>query len=75
MDDEVNLIFSRALESLKAAKLNLNNGFYNVSINRSYYATKALLFKKRISTKKHNSTVSNDLVQNLLLMKISIKNC
>ncbi|MDR1820605.1 MAG: HEPN domain-containing protein [Methanobrevibacter sp.] len=61
MDNEANLIFDRALESLKSSELNLDNGFYNASINRSYYAvfyaTTALLSKKGISTKKHSSTI------------------
>ncbi|MDR2830753.1 MAG: HEPN domain-containing protein [Methanobrevibacter sp.] len=59
--DEVHLIFQRALKTLKVAESNFNNEFYPDSINRSYYAVfyaaKALLLKKGISSKTHTGTI------------------
>jgi len=55
--DDYNLIFRKAIDTLKSAKSNFQNGHYDTSINRSYYAvfysTNALLVKKGIKTKTH----------------------
>jgi len=59
--DEVNIIFKRAIDTLNEAEFNFNHGFYNISINRSYYvvfyASKALLLKKGVKTYKHSGTI------------------
>ena len=59
--DEVATIFKRAKSTLKEAEFNFNHGFYNVSINRSYYAvfygSKALLVKKGVESKKHSGNI------------------
>ena len=59
--EEVNLLFQRALNLLEVGEFALNEGFYPDSINRSYYAVfyavKALLLKKDISTKTHSGTI------------------
>jgi len=61
LDEEVELIFKRALELLKVAEFTLNNDFFPDSINRSYYAVfyaaKALLVKKGVITKTHSGTI------------------
>ena len=61
MDEEEILYFNKALESIEESQLALENEKYNLSINRSYYAvfyaTKALLIKKGIETKKHSGTI------------------
>ena len=38
MDEEVKLEFKRALETLEDCEVAIDNGRYNNSINRSYYA-------------------------------------
>jgi uncharacterized protein (UPF0332 family) len=54
MNEEIELEFKRALETIEDCEVAINNGRYNNSINRSYYAvfhaTKALLLKKGIVT-------------------------
>jgi len=61
LDEETDLYFNKALESIEESKLALDNEKYNLSINRSYYAvfyaTKALLIKKGFETKKHSGTI------------------
>ena len=61
MDEEVQLYFNKALESIEESQLALDNEKYNLSINRSYYAVfyaaKALLIKKGFETKKHSGTI------------------
>ncbi|MCL2156927.1 MAG: HEPN domain-containing protein [Methanobrevibacter sp.] len=60
--DETYVVFQKSEEALKSAKLNLENGFYSSSINRSYYAVfygaKALLLKKGKNPKTHSGTIS-----------------
>ncbi|WP_066973658.1 HEPN domain-containing protein [Methanobrevibacter filiformis] len=55
--------FKRALNMLSDAEFNFNGNRYNTSINRSYYAvfyaTKDLLFKKGIESKKHSGNIQN----------------
>ena len=59
--DEVSTIFKRAIDTLDDSIFNFNNERYIVSINRSYYAvfyaSKALLLKKGIKTKKHSGNI------------------
>jgi uncharacterized protein (UPF0332 family) len=59
--EEIDTIFKRALELLKVSESNFSNEFYPDSINRSYYAAfyavKALLLKKGITTKTHSGTI------------------
>ena len=60
--DKIDSAFQKAKEALKVSKLNLENGFYSASINRSYYAVfyaaKALLLKKGKDPKKHSGTIA-----------------
>jgi uncharacterized protein (UPF0332 family) len=55
--DDYNLIFKKSIETLKSAVSNFQNGYYDTSVNRSYYAVfysaNALLFKKGIKAKTH----------------------
>ena len=59
--DDLEIIFKKSLETLKSAEINLANGLYETSINRSYYASfyaaNALLVKKKIATKTHKGIV------------------
>ncbi|MDR0911820.1 MAG: HEPN domain-containing protein [Methanobrevibacter sp.] len=59
--DKINVVFKRAIESLKVSELNFENEFYSASINRSYYAcfymAKALLLKKGFNPKTHRGTI------------------
>jgi uncharacterized protein (UPF0332 family) len=61
MDDEISLLFNRALESIDDSILAIENERYNMAANRSYYAifyvVKALLLKKGIITKTHSGTI------------------
>ena len=62
MDNEINLLFNKSLDSLKSSEFNLNGNYYTVSINRSYYAVfyaaKALLLKKGKNPKTHSGTIA-----------------
>ncbi|KZX14575.1 HEPN domain protein [Methanobrevibacter cuticularis] len=55
--DDYNLIFKKSIETLESAESNFQNGYYDTSINRSYYAVfysaNALLVKKGIKAKTH----------------------
>ena len=55
------IAFKRALDMLDDAEYNFNGNRYNTSINRSYYAvfyaTKALLLKKGIESRKHAGNI------------------
>ena len=55
------IAFKRALKMLDDAEYNFSGERYNTSINRSYYAvfyaSKALLLKKGIDTKKHTGNI------------------
>lgn len=59
--DNLEIIFKKTIETLKAAEVTFANGFYETSINRSYYAVfyaaNALLMKKGIKTKTHKGIV------------------
>ncbi|GAA5818649.1 MAG: HEPN domain-containing protein [Methanobrevibacter sp. CfCl-M3] len=62
MDKESKTFFNKALESIEDSKIAIKNKRYNMSVNRSYYATfygaKSLLIKKGIFTKTHSGTIS-----------------
>jgi uncharacterized protein (UPF0332 family) len=55
--DDYNLIYKKSVDALESAKSSFQNGHYDTSINRSYYAVfysaNALLVKKGIKTKTH----------------------
>ncbi|MCL2116101.1 MAG: HEPN domain-containing protein [Methanobrevibacter sp.] len=59
--DEIDILFKRAIDALDGAEFNFKNGYYNISINRSYYAvfyaSKALLLKKGVETKTHAGNI------------------
>jgi uncharacterized protein (UPF0332 family) len=59
--EDIYLLFDKALESLEVSKLDIGGGYFDASVNRSYYAVfyaaKALLLKKGIETKKHSGTI------------------
>ena len=61
MDDEIKLLFEKALSTLESARKNIEINEYSTSINRSYYAAyyiaSALLLKKGIKSKKHSGTI------------------
>jgi uncharacterized protein (UPF0332 family) len=57
LDNEVKKLFNKASESLKDSKIAIENERYNMSVNRSYYAAKALLLKKGQTPKTHNGTI------------------
>jgi len=56
-NDLINYRLSRSLETIKEAEIMYDNGFYNASVNRiyyaCYYAVSALLYKKGIETSTH----------------------
>lgn len=60
--DEKRILIENAHEKLEAAKNLFENGFYNDSVSRSYYAmffaAKALLFEKNIHPKTHRGLIS-----------------
>lgn len=60
--DEKKILINNAHEKLEAAKNLFENGFYNDSVSRAYYAmffsAKALLFKKNIHPKTHRGLIS-----------------
>jgi len=60
--DEKRILIENAHEKLDAAKNLFENGFYNDSVSRAYYAmffaAKALLFKKNIHPKTHRGLIS-----------------
>ncbi|KZX10287.1 HEPN domain-containing protein [Methanobrevibacter curvatus] len=62
MKEEVKLLFDNAFKSLEVSKYNIDGGYYNTSINRSYYAcfyvAKALLIERGFITKTHSGTIS-----------------
>ncbi|MDR2829681.1 MAG: HEPN domain-containing protein [Methanobrevibacter sp.] len=63
MDKRIDLAIKKAYESLEVAKLLFDKGYYSDSISRSHYATfhasKALLFKKGVDSKKHSGNIQN----------------
>jgi len=56
-DDLVKYRISRSLETLREADAMIQNGFWNASVNRiyyaCYYAVSGLLLKKNIETNSH----------------------
>ncbi len=47
-----------AHKTLEAAKILADNGFWNSSVNRLYYAVNAILVFNKIETKTHSATKS-----------------
>ena len=65
-EEKINLAkyrIEKAKETLRAAKLNFENGFYLASVNRSYYsifyAARALLAFEDVEFKKHSAVISH----------------
>ncbi|WP_297480702.1 HEPN domain-containing protein [Thermococcus sp.] len=62
MDDEVSLLLNNAHESLDAAELLLEKGFYRDALSRAYYAmfyaASALLRARGIITKSHRGVIA-----------------
>ena len=60
--EEISKLIEKAERSLEAAKVLLERGDYDFAVSRAYYAmfycAKAMLFTKRITTRKHSSTIS-----------------
>jgi len=78
--DEKQILIENAHEKLEAAKNLFENGFYNDSVSRAYYAmffaAKALLFENDIHPKTHRGLISqfglefvkkNNLKRNFLI--------
>ncbi|KZX11482.1 HEPN domain-containing protein [Methanobrevibacter filiformis] len=63
MDEDVKLLFNKSLESLEVLEFDINGGYYDASINRSYYAVfyaaRSLLLKRGIEPKKHSEQFIN----------------
>ena len=59
---EIQLYMGKAQRTLEAAQHNLDAGFYDTAVNRSYYAVfyaaSALLLTKGITRKKHSGVIS-----------------
>lgn len=60
--EEIQLYLNRARRDLQAAQNNLEQGFYDVTVTRSYYvmfyAASALLASKKLSRSKHSGVRS-----------------
>ena len=61
-DNEILELLTKANESLKAAKMLFDGGFYDFSASRSYYAmfyaTEAILLSKNLSFSKHSAVIA-----------------
>ena len=61
-EDEVSSNLERAETNLQVAKELLDNGYYDVSASRAYYAAfyaaSALLLNERIDTSKHSGVIA-----------------
>jgi uncharacterized protein (UPF0332 family) len=61
MKPEIRRLFEKAHDCMESAELNLENGFFDTSINRSYYgifdAVTALLIFKEITVKSHSGSI------------------
>jgi uncharacterized protein (UPF0332 family) len=59
---EITLYLNRARQDLRAAQSNLDQGFYEVTVSRAYYAmfnsSRALLTEKGIAPRKHSGVHS-----------------
>jgi uncharacterized protein (UPF0332 family) len=59
---EIKLYMERAQQMLEVAARNLDDGFYDSSVNRSYYAVfyaaNALLITKGLAMKRHSGVIS-----------------
>ncbi len=60
--EEISKLIEKAERSLEAAKVLFERGDYDFAVSRAYYAmfycAKAMLLTKRITTRKHSSTIS-----------------
>ncbi len=61
MKNEVQILIEKACDCIESSSLNLENGFYDASVNRSYYAifdaVTALLISKNITVKSHSGSI------------------
>jgi uncharacterized protein (UPF0332 family) len=61
MKPEIRRLLEKAHDCLESAELNFENGFFDTSINRSYYgifdALTALLIFKEITVKSHSGSI------------------
>lgn len=62
MKDEIKALQKKAQKFLKTAKLSLDNGDYDTTVSRVYYAmffmAKAVLITKNIKAKTHSGVIS-----------------
>jgi uncharacterized protein (UPF0332 family) len=60
--EKLEALLQRTYDSLGSAKLLLDNGYYDSSISRSYYAmfyaTEAILLTKNLKFSSHKSVIS-----------------
>jgi uncharacterized protein (UPF0332 family) len=61
-EESIRALIQKAAQSLKAATLLFDDGYYDFSASRSYYAmfycAEALLFTKGLSFSKHSAVIS-----------------
>jgi uncharacterized protein (UPF0332 family) len=61
MKAEIIRLLEKAHDCLESAELNLENGFFDTAVNRSYYgifdAVTALLLSKEIAVKSHSGSI------------------
>jgi uncharacterized protein (UPF0332 family) len=61
-EESIRALVEKAKQSLKAARLLFDDGYYDFSVSRSYYAmfycAEALLFSKGLSFSKHSAVIS-----------------
>ena len=61
MKAEIIRLLEKAHDCLESAELNLDNGFFDTAVNRSYYgifdAVTALLLSKEIAVKSHSGSI------------------
>jgi uncharacterized protein (UPF0332 family) len=62
MKDEIEGYLKKAADSITSAALNLENGLYDFSVSRSYYAmfycAEAILLSKGLSYSSHSAVIS-----------------
>lgn len=62
MNEKIRTLIERADESVKSAKLLLDNEFYDASVSRSYYAmfyaTEAVLLTENLKFSSHKGVIS-----------------
>ena len=61
MKPEIVRLLEKAGDCMESAELNYNNGFFDASVNRSYYgifdAVSALLMSKDVTVKSHSGSI------------------